>query len=237
MRYYKPKFCWILVSFWILFCLGCSSSLQQIYEGSPLPTDEIARVSCSNYISEIINIDGKNMTELKFSFITGGSKIALLPGTHELTVVFKTREESTIKFTVKAGKRYELTRWGNNAVLTLFIDPFNTMFVAPVPGTNDVIVRSPRVGLDGVNLLSVDGDSRYSPVYGFAIRLAPGPHTFTLSFRDIGGFFQSTQYSKESMRISGNLEAGHIYVVDPRIERDVRRWSPILVKHTLRSAT
>lgn len=192
----------------------------------------------SAYISAITEIDGKE-TSLEFDFWVGAPKVELLPGDHTMKVVFIKGIQSSLAFTVEANQKYELTRWGNNAVLTRWIDRWNTPFVAPVPGPNDVIVRSPvvsRAGLDGLKLLSVDGESRSSIFYGFAIRLAPGTHTFTLSFYDIGGFFISTQASKGSVRISGDLEAGHIYVVEPRIERKARRWSPILVKDTLRSA-
>lgn len=237
----RAKLFWLAVSLCVLTLFSCTTGVAKIYpayEGQRRPAGEVAKVFASPYIDAIIEIDGKE-TSLETDFWAGNPKVELLPGDHTVKVGFFDGSQHSLAFTVKAAHRYELTRWGNNAVLMLFIDRFNKPFVAPIPGPNDVIVRSPMgpgVGLDGMSLLSVDGKNRSSSRYGFAIRLAPGSHTFSLSFFDIGGFFQSTFGSKGSTRISGNLEAGHIYVVEPRIERKARRWSPRLIKDILRSA-
>jgi len=250
MRYNKHKFYYILISFWFLFCLGCSSSLQQVYDGPALSTNEIAQVWCTDYIKEIIYIDGKNTTDIKHSSFTGGPKIALLPGSHTLTAVFATNEERTITFTAEAGKSYELDRWGDDAVIIdkkykktwaeyqskLYkgmnddlLEKQIRSFIAPAPGTNDVIVRSLEHFPD-VGIVSID-NKRYSSVHtGFALRLAPGPHTFEFWVDIARGFFQSSKYSKNTQEISGDLEAGCTYLIYSKADLKTDTWEPVLVK-------
>jgi len=234
----RVKLFWLVVSLCILTIISCTTGVAKIYpayEGQRRPVGEVAQVFASAFVVAITEIDGKEIS-LKNDFWAGPPKVELLPGDHTIKVVVGEDMQSSLVFTVEANQRYELTRWGNNAVLTRWIDRWNTPFVAPVPGPNDVIVQSPNYGMHGVNLLSVDGDKRSSPVYGFAIRLAPGLHTFILSCKDIGGFFKSTVESEGGgVRISGGLEAGYIYIVEPRIDRDSGMWSPILVKDALSS--
>lgn len=237
MRYYRLKLCRIFVSLWIMSYWGCSSSLQQIYEGRPLSIGEIAQVSCTNFISEILDIDGDRMTNIKHSFFTGGSNIALLPGTHTLTVVFPSHEERTLTFTVEAGQSYELDRWGDNAVLIdiqnkkmwseyqnqlykgttdELIDKQIKSFVAPTPSENDVIVRSLEHN-PAVALISIDNKRNSSINSGFALRLAPGLHTFEIWAGISRGFFQQDLHTPQTIVISDNLEPGCTYVIYSRI--------------------
>ena len=81
MRSFIRKFYLIFISLWIVLFGACSSSQPQIYEDSSLLNDEIAQLKCTTYIKEIIAIDGKNTTDIKHSFFTGGPKITLMPGT------------------------------------------------------------------------------------------------------------------------------------------------------------
>ena len=177
------------------------------------------------------------MTEIKRNLYTGNSKLTLLPGKHIMTVVFTTNEERTITFTVEAGKSYELNRWGDNAVLIdlqnkktwseyqkqlykgitdELIDKQIKSFVAPTPSTNDVIVRSLE-HVPAVQLISIDNTKYTSTNPGFALRLAPGQHTFEFWVSISRGFFQQDRYTPETELISVELEPGCTYVIYSRV--------------------
>jgi len=244
----------LVLSLWVVTLVGVTTGnakTYRAYEGPRRPAHEVALVFATNYISAITEIDGEEVA-LKFGFWAGPPEVELLPGDHTITVAFfKSGVKSSLAFAAEAGQRYELTRWGNNAVLLERTKRRNKPLLAPVPGLNDVIVRSPLVSragsdgerivfnnaTDGLRLLSIDGESCLSPVYGFAVRLPPGSHTFTLNFKDQGGFFQSSVNSAEPQTIEGDLKAGRAYVVDLRLDQKKKTWSPILVEDTSRSAS
>jgi len=237
MRSFLSKYYLIFITLLIVLFGGCSSSLPQINEGSFLSNSEIAQVKCTSYIKKIIDLDGKNMTEIKRNLYTGNSKLTLLPGKHIMTVVFTTNEERTITFTVEAGKSYELNRWGDNAVLIdlqnkktwseyqkqlykgitdELIDKQIKSFIAPTPSTNDVIVRSLE-HVPAVQLISIDNKKYTSTNPGFALRLAPGQHTFEFWVSISRGFFQQDRYTPETEVISVELEPGCTYVIYSRV--------------------
>jgi len=232
--------------------------MYQIYEGFRQPINEVAQVSSTNYISEIIDIDGEKKTQIKHNFFSGGAKLELLPGPHTVTVVFSTHEVRTIDFTVEAGHSYILDRWGNNVVLIdeqyeetwsesqhklykglndVLIDKQIKAFVAPMPGSNDVIVRS-LVRKADVRLVRIDGRFHPRIVSGFAHRLAPGQHTFELWCDITRGFFQADFTSAGTLEILGDLEPGCTYVIYIHFDSKSNTWTPILVKdkyHSVKS--
>jgi hypothetical protein len=250
MRDDMLKFCCIFLVLCSLLCWNCSGSIHQIYEGQPLSIEEITQVFCSNYISKIIDIDGKIQTRIKHSFFTGGPKIALLPGKHTITMVFATNEERTITFTAEAGRSYELDRWGDNAVLIdmrfkqtwteyqsklykgrneELIQKRIKSFVAPLPKENSVIVRSLEHDPD-VRLVRVDKKNYSSTNTGFALSMTPGPHSFELWVDITRGFFQADYYSKKTQEISADLEPNCTYVIYAEVDTETKIWKPVILK-------
>ncbi|MGD8306740.1 MAG: hypothetical protein PVF17_08815, partial [Ignavibacteria bacterium] len=241
---------WIFILLLTLLCWACSSGLQKTYEGDNLSNNEIAQILCTNYIAEIIEIDGKAITDIKHSFFTGGAEIALLPGKHSLTAVFSTNQERTITFSVEAGKRYELDRWGDDAVLIdiqnkeTWLESWDKLYggmneellnkqikslVTPIPNPDDVIVRSLEHNPD-VRLVSIDNKKYSSVNTGFALRLPPGKHSFEIRVEITRGFFQANLYSTMTQEISTYFEPGSIYVLYSKADLDNRTWEPVIVK-------
>ncbi len=158
---------------------------------------------------------------------------------------------------LRDGERHYLESASQNMV---------TRFVAPVPGPEDVIVRAPDGATSsGLWLLAIDGQD-HSPhrgklptvACGFAVRLSPGHHSFSLLYRgyypgdaeglyavDIPGrdhtglyaLVSSIKVENAEMRVAADLEAGKTYVVVPGhfdLSSDgAVNWVPVIVEDTL----
>ncbi|MFC1785564.1 hypothetical protein ACFL0J_08065 [Candidatus Neomarinimicrobiota bacterium] len=237
MKSYMFKFYVIFMSICVMLYYNCTSSQPQVNTNSSSSIQELAQIQCTSSIKEILELDGKESTDIKRSFYTGKSKLMLKPGLHTITVVFTTHEERTITFEVEIGQSYELDRWGDNVVVINMknkktwseyqsqlykglsdelIDKQIRSYTAPLPGDNESIVRSLE-HYPAVQLISID-NKRYSSINpGFALRLPPGPHIFEYSVWISKGFFQSSRYTPETDVISADLEPGCTYVIFSRI--------------------
>ncbi len=228
------KFCWLFFILGIFTFLGCAAKIHLSYEGPQRSPQDVVRVlGQMYYVNNVVKIDGQK-TQIEHDFFDLGHEgsfwLELLPGAHTVTIAFASGEERTIAFVGEAGKRYELCRWGDEVVLLHMQD---RSFVAPTPSENEVIVRSPEpdhARRSGVGLVWIDDVIYDSPVLGFALRLSPGEHSFGLSFKQVQGFFKSDYKSAETLTISGDLEPGCTYVVEPRADLEAEVWLPILIK-------
>lgn len=228
------KYFWLFIILGILTFYGCAAKVHRAYEGPERPHQEVARVLGQKYyVQNVVKIDGKK-TQIEHDFFDLGHEgsfwLDLLPGAHTVTVAFASGEERTIGFIAEAGKIYELCRWGDEVVLLHMQD---RSFVAPTPSANEVIVRSPEpnhASRSGVGLVSIDGVHYSTPVLGFAVRLSPGEHSFGLSFRQVQGFFKPDYKSAGTLTVSGDLEPGCTYVIEPREDLEAEVWLPLLRK-------
>lgn len=225
---------WLFIILGILAFNGCAAKIHRNYAGPERPQHEVARVLGQKYyVQNVVKIDGKK-TQIEHNFFDLGHEgsfwLDLLPGAHTITIAFNSGEERTIDFVAEAGKSYELCRWGDEVVL---LNKQDRSFVAPKPSANNVIVRSPEPNhakRSGVSLKSIDGVIYDTPILGFALRLSPGEHSFGLSFRQVQGFFKPDYESASILTVSGDLEAGNTYVIEPRQDLEAKIWMPVLVK-------
>lgn len=113
----KRIFCIILL---VISASSCSTSPTKAYEGPELTKDQISIVYCTSPAIQILAIDNNRKYQGLSHPVRGGCEVHLLPGSHELDLVyylhsvagFDGRKSNGItKFTYdfKAGETYSLT--------------------------------------------------------------------------------------------------------------------------------